>query len=347
MFKLSSRICSIVVALAASLMYVNLHAQEITGAGATFPAPAYSKWAEAYARTASVKVNYQPIGSSGGIRQIDGRTVDFGATDAPLQDEELRRKGQIQFPTLIGGVIPVVNLRGVQPGQLKLTGEVLADIYLGKIARWNDPAIAALNPGLNLPRANIEPIYRSDGSGTTFIFTNYLSKVSEVWKDKIGEGTSVGWPKGSGGKGNLGVAALVGRIPNAIGYVEYAYVKQARMNFALVANKAGAYVAPGTEAFRAATEGIDWAGSFHHVLTDQASPQSWPITGATFILMYAKPQDAEKAKQVLRFFHWGLTQGEEIVTGLGYASMPPSAVRSIESLWAQVRDGNGQPIAFK
>jgi phosphate transport system substrate-binding protein len=335
------------MALMMALVTIGLHAQEITGAGATFPAPAYAKWAEAYARATSAKVNYQPIGSSGGIRQIDGRTVDFGATDAPLQDDELRRKGQIQFPTLIGGVVPVVNLRGVPPGQLKLTGEVLANIYLGKIARWNDPAIIALNPGLSLPAASIEPVYRSDGSGTTFIFTNYLSKVSAEWKGKIGEGTSVGWPKGSGGKGNLGVAALVGRIPNAIGYVEYAYVKQARMNFALVANSAGAYVSPGTDAFRAATEGIDWAGSFYHMLTNQASPQAWPIAGATFVLMYARPQDADKASQVLRFFRWGLTQGNEIATELGYATMPPVAVASIEALWTQMRDGGGQPIVFK
>lgn len=326
---------------------LSLHAQDITGAGATFPAPAYAKWAEVFAREKSIRVNYQPIGSSGGIRQIDGRTVDFGATDAPLQDDELRRKGQIQFPTLIGGVIPVVNLRGIAPGQLKLSGQVLGDIYLGKITRWNDPAIQTLNPQLSLPASSIEPVYRSDGSGTTFIFTNYLNKVNNQWKAKVGEGTSVGWPRGTGGKGNLGVAAMVTRIPNSIGYVEYAYVRQARMNYALVSNAAGAFVEPGTEAFRAASSGIDWSASNSQMLTNQASPKAWPITGATFILVYAKPQDPAKTSQVLRFFHWGITEGAAMATELGYAPLPPEVLESIERLWGQVSDASGQPVAFK
>jgi phosphate transport system substrate-binding protein len=335
------------IALFTALVSCGVHAQETTGAGASFPAPAYAKWAEVYQSSTSAIVNYQPIGSSDGIRQIDDRTVDFGATDAPLKDEDLRSKGQIQFPTLIGGVVPVINLRGMLPGQLKLSGKVLADIYLGKITRWSDAAIQGLNPGLALPNANIEPVHRSDGSGTTFIFTNYLSKVNTDWKDKIGEGTSIGWPVGSAGKGSAGVAALVGRIPNSIGYVEYSYAKQARLNFALVANSSGAYVNPSADAFRSAAAGIDWSSNFYHMLTNQASPEAWPITGATFILMYARPRDVDKAGQALRFFRWALRQGETIATELGYTTMSPAAVNSIENLWSQIQDSTGKPIAFK
>ncbi|WP_382160909.1 phosphate ABC transporter substrate-binding protein PstS [Hydrogenophaga sp. ANAO-22] len=331
----------------ATVPWMAVHAQEITGAGATFPAPAYSQWAEAYKTAQGARVNYQPIGSSGGIRQIDARTVDFGATDAPLKDDELARKGQIQFPTLIGGVVPVVNLRGIAPGQLRLTGALLSDIYMGKVTRWSDPAIQALNPQLPLPDTAISPIFRSDGSGTTFIFTNYLSKVSADWKSRVGEGTSVSWPVGNGGRGNIGVAALVSRMPNSIGYVEYAYVKQARMTHALVQNAAGAYVAPGTEAFQAASQGVDWKTSHSHMLTHQPSPEAWPITGATFVLMYARPDNVAHAAQALRFFHWGLTQGAPMVTSLGYASLPKAVVDSIEARWAEVRDPAGQPVAYK
>lgn len=322
-------------------------AQEITGAGATFPAPAYAQWAEAYKTAQGSRVNYQPIGSSGGIRQIDARTVDFGATDAPLKDDELARKGQIQFPTLIGGVVPVVNLRGIAPGQLRLTGALLSDIYMGKVTRWSDPAIQALNPQLPLPDTAISPVFRSDGSGTTYIFTNYLSKVSTDWKARIGEGTSVSWPTGNGGRGNIGVAAIVSRTPNSIGYVEYAYVKQARMNHALVQNASGAFVAPGTEAFQAASSGVDWAASHSHMLTNSSSPEAWPITGATFVLMYGKPENAANAAQALRFFHWGLTQGASVVTTLGYAALPKAVVDSIELRWTEVRDAAGKPIAYK
>lgn len=322
-------------------------AQDITGAGATFPAPAYAKWADAYKAAGNPRINYQPIGSSGGVRQIDGRTVDFGATDAPLKDDELARKGQIQFPTLIGGVVPVVNLRGIGPGQLRLTGAVLGDIYLGKISRWSDPAIQLLNPQLALPDTVISPVFRSDGSGTTFIFTNYLSKVNADWKTRIGEGTSVGWPTGAGGRGNIGVAAIVSRVPNSIGYVEYAYVKQARMSHALVQNASGAFVEPGADAFRAASTGVDWTASYSHMLTQQPAATAWPITGATFVLMYARPENTAHAAQALRFFHWGLTQGEAMTTSLGYAALPKSVVDSIESLWAQVRDPAGKPVAYK
>lgn len=321
--------------------------QSVTGAGATFPAPAYAKWAETYNNSSAVKVNYQPIGSSGGIKQIDAKTVDFGATDAPLKDDELARKGQVQFPTLIGGVVPVVNIRGVEPGQLRLTGAVLADIYLGKVNRWSDPAIKALNPSLPLPDAQITPVYRTDGSGTTFIFTNYLSKVSPDWKNKAGEGPTIAWPTGSGGRGNLGVAAVVSRIQNAIGYVEYAYVKQGRLKHTLVQNAAGQYVEPSAEAFRQASTGVDWSASSYQVLTQQPAPQAWPITGASFVLVYARPDKPEQAAQVLRFFHWGLNQGDKQVAELGYAPLPKAVVALIENQWAQVRDAAGQPLVFK
>jgi phosphate transport system substrate-binding protein len=335
------------LSLCALFLLAPVAAQTITGAGATFPAPAYAKWAEAYNKLGEVKINYQPIGSSGGIKQIDSRTVDFGATDAPLRDDELARKAQIQFPTLIGGVVPVVNVRGIQPGQLRLTGALLADIYLGKVTRWSDPAIQALNPQLALPDAAITPVFRTDGSGTTFIFSNYLSKVNPEWKAKVGEGTAIGWPVGSGGRGNVGVAAVVSRIQNSIGYVEYAYVKQGRLTHALVQNAAGAWVEPSIAAFSAASSGVDWTASYSHMLTNQAAPQAWPITGATFILMYGKPENPANAAQTLRFFHWGLTQGNAMASELGYATLPANVVGSIEKLWTQVRDASGKPVAYR
>lgn len=324
-----------------------LGAQTVTGAGATFPAPAYAKWAEAYSQQRQVKINYQAIGSSGGIKQIDSKTVDFGATDAPLKDEELARKGQIQFPTLIGGVVPVVNIRGIQPGQLRLTGTVLADIYLGKITRWSDPAIQSLNPQLPLPDALITPVFRTDGSGTTFIFSNYLSKVSPEWKSKVGESTTIGWPTGSGGRGNVGVAAVVSRVQNSIGYVEYAYVKQGRLTHALVQNAAGAWVEPSTAAFSAAAAGVDWASSYYQMLTQSPQKTAWPITGATFILMYAKPDKPETAAQALSFFHWGLNQGGSAAVELGYATLPTPVITLVENLWTKVQGADGKPLNYK
>lgn len=338
------RLRQLLLSLLTPALAATVHAQEITGAGATFPAPAYAKWAEAYHQAGNPKVNYQAIGSSAGVRQIDGRTVDFGATDAPLKDDELQRKNQIQFPTLIGGVVPVVNIRGVQPGQLRLSGEVLADIYLGKITRWSDPAIRELNPKLPLPDATIVPVFRSDGSGTTFIFTNYLSKVSETWRSKIGEGTSASWPLGSGGRGNIGVAALVGRLQNAIGYVEYAYVKQARMSHALVRNAAGEYVEPSIESFSAASRGVDWTTSFHHMLTNHSAREAWPITGATFVLMHSRPDRPEQAAQTIRFFRWALNNGDAAAHELGYATLPKPVIASLDGVWARVRDADGKPL---
>ena len=277
-------------------------AQEITGAGASFPAPIYSKWAADYNKATGVKVNYQSVGSGAGIKQIDSKTVDFGATDMPLTDEELVKKGQIQFPTVIGGVVPVINIKGINPGQLKLTGQVLGDIFLGKITKWDDAAIKTLNPTLALPDAAIAPVRRADGSGTSFLFTNYLSKVNAEWKTKVGEGTAVNWPTGAGGKGNEGVAAFVGRLPNSIGYVEYAYVKQNKMTYALMQNSTGAFVSPDDTAFKAAAAGADWSKTFYQVLTNQPGKDSWPISGATFILMHKlqeKPANGSESRLLL------------------------------------------------
>ncbi|WP_042203272.1 phosphate ABC transporter substrate-binding protein PstS, partial [Nodularia spumigena] len=264
--------------------------QEATGAGASFPAPLYSKWAADYNKATGVKINYQSVGSSAGIKQIEAKTVDFGASDEPLKDEELAKKGLVQFPTVIGGIVPVVNIKGIQPGQLKLTGQVLGDIYLGKISKWNDEAIKALNPGVNLPDATIAPVRRADGSGTTFGFTNYLSKVNAEWKEKVGEGKAVNWPTGAGGKGNEGVAAFVGRLPNSIGYVEYAYVKQNKLTYTQLQTAGGTFVSPDDATFKAAAAGADWAKSFYQILTNQPGKEAWPITSATFIIMH-KAQD--------------------------------------------------------
>src|SRR3954466_7452274 len=262
-------------------------ADSVTGAGASFPAPIYSKWAEAYNKATGNQINYQSVGSGAGIKQIKEKTVDFGASDMPLKDEDLAAAGLVQFPTVIGGVVPVIHVDGIQPGQLKLTGSVLADIYLGKVTKWNDPAITALNPGVKLPDAVIAPVHRADGSGTSFIFTNYLSKVSPDWKAKVGEGTAVNWPaNGLAGKGNEGVAQNVQRLPNSIGYVEYAYAKQSKMDYVQLKNAAGNFVEPDDLTFKAAAAGADWSKSFYQVLTEQAGKDAWPISGATFILMH-------------------------------------------------------------
>ena len=321
-------------------------AQEVTGAGASFPAPLYSKWAADYNKATGVRVNYQSVGSGAGIRQIDAKTVVFGASDMPLKDEDLEKKGQIQFPTVIGGVVPVVNIKGIQPGQLKLDGKVLGDIFLGNIKKWNDPAITALNPGVNLPDAAIAPVRRADGSGTTFIFTNYLSKVNPEWKEKVGEGTAVNWPTGAGGKGNEGVAAFVGRLPNSIGYVEYAYVKQNKMNFAQMKNAAGQFVNPEDEAFKAAAAGADWSKSYYQILTNQPGAKSWPITGATFILMHKQQDKPEQAAAALKFFDWAYKDGDKTASDLDYVPMPDNVKQQVRKLWAdQIKDGAGKSVA--
>ena len=322
-------------------------AQEVTGAGASFPAPLYAKWAADYNKATGVKINYQSVGSGAGIKQIDAKTVAFGASDMPLTDDELKTKGQVQFPTVIGGVIPVINIQGITAGQLRLSGPVLADIYLGKITKWNDAAIKALNPSLNLPDVAIAPVRRADGSGTSFIFTNYLSKVNAEWKAKVGEGTAVNWPTGAGGKGNEGVAAFVGRLPNSIGYVEYAYVKQNKMNFAVMKNTAGNFVAPDDVTFKAAAAGADWSKSFYQILTNQPGKDAWPITGATFILMQKIQDKPAQATAVLKFFDWAYKNGDKTADDLDYVPMPASVKQAIEKSWAQVRDGAGKPVAYK
>ncbi len=323
-------------------------AEEVTGAGASFPAPLYAKWAADYNKATGVKINYQSVGSGAGIKQIDAKTVAFGASDMPLPDAELAKKGQIQFPTVIGGVVPVVNIQGIAPGQLRLNGQVLGDIYLGKITKWNDAAVKALNPSLNLPDAAIAPVRRADGSGTTFIFTNYLSKVNAEWKAKVGEGTAVNWPTGTGGKGNEGVAAFVGRLPNSIGYVEYAYVKQNKMNFAQMQNAAGQFVNPDDSAFKAAAAGAKWNESFFQILTNQPGAQSWPLTGPTFILMHKAQDKPAEAATALKFFAWAYKNGDKTADDLDYVPMPASVKQQVEKLWsAEIKDGSGKPIAFR
>ena len=322
-------------------------AQEATGAGASFPAPLYAKWAADYNKATGVKINYQSVGSGAGLKQIEAKTVDFGASDAPLKDEDLKAKGLMQFPTVVGGIVPVVNIQGVAPGQLKLSGTLLADIYLGKVTRWNDPAITALNPGVKLLDAAIAPVRRADGSGTTFGFTNYLSKLSPEWKTKVGEGTAVNWPLGAGGKGNEGVAAFVGRLANSIGYVEYAYVKQNKLTYAQLQNSAGNFVSPDDTAFKAAAAGADWSRSFYQILTNQPGKDSWPITSATFILMHKVQDKPQQADTVLKFFQWAYQSGDKTADDLDYVPMPESVKGVIFKSWSEIKDGAGKPVALK
>lgn len=322
-------------------------AQDVTGAGASFPAPLYSKWAADYNKATSVKINYQSVGSGAGLRQIEAKTVDFGASDAPLKDEELAKKGLMQFPTVIGGVVPVVNIKGIASGQLKLSGQVLGDIYLGKITKWTDPAIKALNPSLALPDAAIAPVRRADGSGTSFIFTNYLSKANAEWKTKVGEGTAVNWPVGAGGKGNEGVAAFVSRLPNSIGYVEYAYVKQNKMIFTQLKNVAGNFVSPEDVAFKAAAAGADWSKSFYQILTEQPGKDAWPITGATFILMQKTQDKPAQAAASLKFFEWAYKNGDKTADDLDYVPMPANVKAIVEKSWGVIKDASGKAIAYK
>jgi phosphate transport system substrate-binding protein len=325
----------------------SVSAQQITGAGATFPAPLYAKWADAYNKATGVRVNYQSVGSGAGLRQIRGKTVDFGASDMPLTDEELAKDGLIQFPMVIGGVVPVINVAGIQTRQLRLTGPLLGDIYLGKITKWNDPAIAALNPGVKLPDAQIAVVRRADGSGTTFIFTNYLSKVNADWKSKVGEGTAVNWPTGAGGKGNEGVAAFVQRLPNSIGYVEYAYAKQNKLAYALMQNSVGTFVAPEDDSFKAAAAGADWKKSFHQILTNQPGKDAWPITGATFIMMHAKQDKPQQAEGALKFFNWAYSNGDKMSEELDYVPLPPAVEDLVRQSWGKVADGAGKAISYK
>jgi len=319
----------------------------ITGAGATFPYPIYSKWAETYKKATGTGMNYQSIGSGGGIKQIKEKTVDFGASDMPLSEEDLKASGLMQFPVIMGGVVPVVNLEGIKPGQLKLTGPVLADIYLGKTTKWNAPEIAKLNPGVKLPASDITVVHRADGSGTSFLWTDYLSKTSPEFKSQVGAGTAVKWPAGVGGKGNEGVAANVQRIAGSIGYVEYAYAKKNNIAHAQLQNRDGQFVQPTDTSFKAAAANADWAKTpgFGVVLTDQSGAASWPITGASFILMQAVQTDAAKGKEVLKFFEWAYKNGGPMAAELDYIAMPDAVVEQVRQAWKiQLKDSSGKPI---
>jgi phosphate transport system substrate-binding protein len=320
-------------------------AADITGAGASFPAPIYAKWADAYQKATGNRINYQSIGSGGGIKQITAKTVDFGASDMPLAPQVLDKDGLMQFPTVIGGVVPVVNIAGIKPGELKMTGAVLADIYIGKITKWNDKAITDLNPGLALPASDIGVVRRADGSGTTFLFTNYLSKVSAEWKSKVGEGTAVQWPIGLGGKGNEGVSAFVQRLPGSIGYVEYAYAKQNKLTHAIMKNASGNYVAPDDLTFKAAAAQADWTKSnFAEILTEQAGKDAWPITGATFVMMHKVQDKPAQGAEVLKFFEWSYKNGAKMAEDLDYVPLPDSLIKLIHSSWAQIKDASGKPV---
>lgn len=312
-------------------------AADITGAGSTFVFPILSKWSADYHQATGATVTYHPVGSGAGIAQIKGATVDFGASDAPLKPEDLKKLGLGQFPLVIGGIVPVVHIDGVKSGELKLTGALLADIFLGKVKTWTDPAIAKLNPDRKLPDAAITVVHRSDGSGTTFNWVNYLSTVSAEWRDKIGGGTVAEWPVGLGGNGNEGVAALVSQTPNSIGYVEYAYVPQNKMTYALVQNKAGNFVQPNAASFQAAAASAEWskARDFHLVMTDEPGEQAYPVTASTFVIMYKNPNDPARARRALNFFRWALEKGQPQASSLDYVALPPELVQQIESYWTQ------------
>src|ERR1051326_3017592 len=332
---------------AGGLFSVSALAVDITGAGATFPYPLYAKWADASKKQTGGGMNYQSIGSGGGIKQITAKTVQFGASDMPMKPDELEKYGLMQFPAIMGGDVIVYNVKGVPPGAITLTGSQIADIYLGKIKKWNDAAIAKQNPGVKLPDQAISVVHRSDGSGTTFIFVNYLSKVSDEWKAKVGEGTSVAWPTGVGGKGNEGVASYVQRIDGAIGYVEYAYAKQNKLAVAKMVNRDNQVVAAGEDTFKAAAAGADWtkAPGMYLVLTDQAGKSSWPMTGASFILMHKQQEKADIAKEVLKFFDWAFQNGDAMASELDYVPMPDNVVALIKAAWKQqIKDGAGKPV---
>jgi phosphate transport system substrate-binding protein len=313
------------------------HAVDVTGAGSTFVYPILAKWADTYKKETGVSVNYQSIGSGGGIKQIQGNTVDFGATDMPLKSEDLAKDGLVQFPIINGADVAIVHVGDIKPGQMKLTGPVLADIFLGKIKKWNDPAIVALNKDLKLPDSAITVVHRSDGSGTTFIFTNYLSKVSEEWKTKIGEGSAVNWPAGVGGKGNEGVASYVKQIDGSIGYTEFAYALQNNLAHAQLKNQAGNFVQPDSESFKAAVAGADWAKAqdYYLILTNAPGKTSWPIAGSTFILMQKSQDEPTHAKEVLKFFKWAYANGGASAAELHYVPLPTNVSKLIEKTWAE------------
>ena len=332
---------------AASFASTSASATDITGTGSSFAYPIFSKWAGTYKTEKGVGVNYTATGSGTGIAQITAKTVDFGASDKPLKKDELQAKGLTQFPAIMGGVVPVIHLKGIKPGELRLTGELLADIYLGKVKQWNDPAIAKLNPGLKLPDDNITIVRRADGSGTTFIFTNYLTKISKEWAEKVGNDATVAWPEGVAGKGNAGVASYVQRINGAIGYVEYAYAKSSKMTYTQLMNKDGNYVKPEIKTFQSAAAYADWthAESFYEVLTNEPGKDSWPIAGATFVLMQTKAEKPASSKQVMDFFKWSFANGAKQAESLDYVPMPENVAKLIEDSWkSTVKDGSGKAV---
>ena len=340
------KILGTAVAAALSITAV-AHAADISGAGATFPAPIYAKWAEAYKAKTGAGLNYQAIGSGGGIKQIEAKTVDFGASDKPLKPDQLQKDGLYQFPTVMGGVVPIMNLPGVRPGQVHLTGELLADIFLGKVTKWSDPRIAALNKGVRVPNLPITVVHRSDGSGTSFLFTSYLSMVNPDWQSKVGASDSVQWPTGLGGKGNDGVAAFVKQTIGSIGYVEYAYAKQNNATYALVQNKAGKFPAPTAAAFAAAAAGADWnkAPGNYLLLLNQPGANAWPITGATFILVYKTQPNAAKGKDVLEFYDWAYKNGDAMAGQLDYVPLPAAVKALVRKQWtAEVHGPDNKPV---
>jgi phosphate transport system substrate-binding protein len=332
--------------LAASAANEAVRAADISGAGATFPYPIYAKWADAYKKLTGVGLNYQSIGSGGGIKQIKAKTVTFGASDMPLKPEDLNGAGLLQFPMIIGGVVPVVNLKGIAPGQLHLDGATIASIYMGEIAKWDDARIKKLNPGVALPATAIAPVYRSDGSGTNFLFSDYLSKESPKFASSIGANTAVEWPKGIGAKGNEGVANMTTQTDGAIGYVEYAYAKQNKMTYSTLTNKSGAVVAPSAETFQAAAASADWvkADSYYLILTDQAGAKSWPITGASFILLYKDPPDPAAVKEALKFFAWAYKDGAQMAAELDYVPLPAALIAQVKKTWATQITSGGHPL---
>ena len=334
------------VAVTLSLSAVSaMAATNLTGAGGTFPAPVYNKWAAEYNTATGSQVNYQGIGSSGGVKQIIAKTVDFGASDAPMKDEDLEKNGLFQFPTVIGGVVLAVNIPGIKSGQLTLDGKTVGDIYLGTIKKWNDPAIAKLNPGVKLPETNINVVRRADGSGTSFVFTSYLAKVNPDWNSKIGKGNTVNWPVGLGGKGNDGVAAFVQRLPGSIGYVEYAYAKQNNLTYTKLIDADGKAVAPSETSFSNAAKGADWSKSFAQDLTFQKGADAWPISSTTFILIYKDQANAAKGAEVLKFFDWAYKSGSKTATALDYAALPESVTEQIRAAWkANIKDSSGKAL---
>ncbi len=344
--RMNHRFLAVFALAAAALLGRPVSAADISGAGATFPYPIYAKWAEAYKKQTGIGLNYQSIGSGGGIKQIKAGTVTFGASDKPLELKELSDAGLVQFPMIIGGVVPVVNVPGLQAGVLKLDGPTLASIYMGEITKWDDARIKALNPGVNLPGLAIAPVYRSDGSGTNFLFTSYLSSVSPAFKSNIGANTSVEWPAGIGAKGNEGVANMTSQTSGAIGYVEYAYAKQNKMAYVRMKNRDGKFVSPEAKAFQAAAANGDWlkAPGYYLVLTDQPGAASWPITGASFILMYKNPKDPAAARTALDFFAWAYASGGDLATQLDYVPIPPNVVKLVESTWQTKITSGGQSV---